>query len=377
MLQAISRQADAVRALGMTDRLAASWAACARDELIADTEIGDRLATVSAATRTVRLLVQGAILGFGAWLVIRQELGPGVMIASSIMMGRALAPLEVAAAQWQKLAEAYLAFQRLRGLIRSTDPKADALPLELPSGHLLVSNVFVAASRSGAATLSGISLEVLGGQAVGVAGPTGAGKSTLARLLVGALTPTVGSVRLDAIDLTRIDPAELGRCIGYLPQTVELLPGTIAQNIARFEADPTVEAIRAAASAVGVHERILRLPDGYETVVAGAGETLSTGERYLIGLARAIYGQPRLLVLDAPDANLDPDAQGLLEKVFEQARLNGQTVIVISHHPRILRHMDYVVLLAEGRIQKLAPRDEFISAVLQMPPRARTQGGAG
>ncbi len=221
-----------------------------------------------------------------------------------------------------------------------------------------------------------MSLEIKAGEAIGIAGPTGAGKSTLLRVVVGALAPTVGSVRIDGIDLSRLDPAEVGSRLGYLPQAVDLLPGTIASNIARFQADPPADAVRAAAIMAGIDTRIARLPDGYSTAVGSVVDTLSTGERHLIGLARAFYGKPQLLVLDAPDANLDPDAQGLLEEALKQARSNGQTVLVVSHHPRILRHMDHVVLLANGRIQRLAPRDEFFSAVLQMAPRARTPTSA-
>jgi ABC-type protease/lipase transport system fused ATPase/permease subunit len=322
----------------------------------------------------MRIIVQSAVLGFGAWLVIRQELSPGVMIGASIIMGRALAPIELAAANWQKLGEAKGAFGRLRALLPRLAIKPEGIIATRPAGHLVVSNVFAIPRKSAAAVLSGITFEVKPGQALGVAGPAAAGKSALARLLVGALAPLTGSVRLDGVELDRPDPQELGRYLGYLPQSLELLPGTVAQNISRFREGATAEEIQAAAKLAGIHERVLRLPEGYETAVGGMTEQLSTGERQLIGLARALFGNPALLVLDAPEANLDPDGQAVLEEVLKQARTARQTVVVVSHNPRILRHMDHVLLMTEGRMQKLSPRDEFFSAAFQALPKSRAQG---
>lgn len=374
LLHAISRQPDASRALGMAGGLAAVWEAHDRAELSIETRMNDRLAIVSASSRTVRTLVQSAVLGFGAWLVIRQELSPGVMIGASIIMGRALAPIELAAANWQKLMEAKSALSRLRTLLPQVMAPHKELLATRPTGHLTVSNVFAIPRKSSVSVLSGISLEVKPGQALGIAGPAGSGKSVLARILVGALAPATGSVRLDGIDLDRPDSQELGRYVGYLPQLPELLPGTIAQNISRFSDAENDGALQAAAKLVGVHEKILRLADGYETAVGGVVMQLSVGERQLIGLARALYGNPALLVLDAPDANLDPDGHGVLEEVLKQARSSRQTVVVVSHNPRILRHMDNILLLAEGRVQKLVPRDEFFSAAFQALPKSRAQG---
>ncbi|MET1084915.1 MAG: ATP-binding cassette domain-containing protein, partial [Burkholderiales bacterium] len=322
----------------------------------------------------MRILVQSAVLGFGAWLVIRQELSPGVMIGASIIMGRALAPIELAAANWQKLTEAKEAFGRLRALL----PHLTATPKDMiaarPAGHLVVANLFAVPRKSAPAVLSGINVEVKPGNALGIAGPAGAGKSALARVLVGALAPASGTVRLNGLEVDRPDPRELGRYLGYLPQSVELLPGTVAQNIGRFVEDANADDIQAAAKLAGIHERVLRLPDGYETTVGGATTQLSVGERQLIGLARALYGNPVLIVLDAPDANLDPDGHSVLEEVLKQARASRQTVVVVSHNPRILRHMDHVLLLSEGRMQKLSTRDEFFSAAFQALPKSRAQG---
>lgn len=374
MMQAISRQLDAARALGMTSGLAHTWGRYDGAELSAETQLNDRLALVSAASRTMRMLVQSAVLGFGAWLVIRQELSPGVMIGASIIMGRALAPIELAAANWQKLAEAKQAFERLRALLpRLTSPRKEAMVAHA-AGHLAVANLFAIPRRSAPAVLSGITLEVKPGQALGIAGPAAAGKSALARVLVGALAPASGSIRLDGVELDRPDPQELGSYIGYLPQSVELLPGTVAQNISRFAADADPEGVQTAAKLAGIHDRILRFPEGYDTAVGGIPEQLSVGERQLIGLARALYGDPVLMVLDAPDANLDPDGQGVLEEVLQRVRANRQTVVLVSHNPRILRHMDNILLLSEGRMQKLSSRDEFFSAAFQALPKSRAQG---
>ena len=374
IMQSISRQPDAARALGMAHGLAGAWETYHRAELSTETQLNDRLAFVSAASRTMRILVQSAVLGFGAWLVIRQELSPGVMIGASIIMGRALAPIELAAANWQKLTEAKEAFGRLRALL----PHLTSTPKEMiaarPAGHLVVANLFAVPRKSAPAVLSGINVEVKPGNALGIAGPAGAGKSALARVLVGALAPASGTVRLNGLEVDRPDPRELGRYLGYLPQSVELLPGTVAQNIGRFIEDANADDIQAAAKLAGIHERVLRLPDGYETTVGGATTQLSVGERQLIGLARAVYGNPVLIVLDAPDANLDPDGHGVLEEVLKQARASRQTVVVVSHNPRILRHMDHVLLLSEGRMQKLSTRDEFFSAAFQALPKSRAQG---
>lgn len=374
LLQSISRQADAARALGMTDGLAQTWGRYDRDELAAETNMTDRLAVVSAASRAMRLLVQSALLGFGAWLVIRQELSPGVMIASSIMMGRALAPIEMAAAHWQKLAEAHAAYRRLRDLFKRLVPKEDAFALAQPTGHVLLANVFAVPRKPGAPVLNGVSFEVKPGQALGIAGPTAAGKSMLARVLAGSVAPLSGTARLDGVDLDRLDPHDVGRHIGYLPQSVELLPGTIAQNIGRFDPDASLEAVHAAAKLAGVHERILLLPEGYQSPAGTLADMLSVGERQMIGLARAFFGEPPLLVLDAPDANLDPDGQAVLEEALKRARARQRTLVVISHSPRILRHMDHVLMLVDGRVQRMSPRDEFFSAMFQAFPKTRAQG---
>jgi len=375
MMQAISRQPDAARALGMAKGLAGVWGRYHGTELSAETQLGDRLALVSAASRTMRVLVQSAVLGFGAWLVIRQELSPGVMIGASIIMGRALAPIELAAANWQKLAEAKAAFGRLRALLPRLAPKSEEIIAVRPAGHIAVANMFAIPRKSSTAVLSGISFEVRPGNVLGIAGPAGAGKSALARVLVGALAPASGSVRLDGIDLDRPDPQELGPYLGYLPQSFELLAGTVAQNISRFQEGAKIDDIHAAARLAGIHERILRLPDGYETAIGGMTEHLSVGERQLIGLARAVYGNPAVLVLDAPDANLDPDGQGVLEEVLKQARARQQTVVLVSHSPRVLRHTDHILILSQGRMQRLCSRDEFFSAAFQALPTARAQGG--
>jgi ABC-type protease/lipase transport system fused ATPase/permease subunit len=295
------------------------------------------------------------------------------MIGASIIMGRALSPIELAAANWQKLGEAKSAFGRLRALLPQLAPRREGVLATRPAGHIVVSNVFAIPRKSAPAALSGVSFEVKPGQMLGIAGPAAAGKSALARLLVGALAPVSGSVRLDGIELDRPDPRELGRWLGFLPQTLELLPGTVGQNISRFHEDATAEDIQAAAKLAGIHARILRLPEGYETEVGGGAELLSVGERQLLGIARALYGNPAVLVLDAPDANLDPDGQAVLEEVLMQARANGQTVVVVSHNPRMLRHMDHVLLLSEGRVQKLSSREEFFSAAFQALPKSRAQ----
>jgi PrtD family type I secretion system ABC transporter len=373
MMQAIARQADAAKALGMAPALAGTWGRHDRAELVTETQMSDRLAVVSACSRTMRTIVQSAVLGFGAWLVIRQELSPGVMIGASIIMGRALAPIELAAANWQKLGEAKNAFSRLRALLPQLAAGSENAFKTRPAGHIVVANVFAIPRKSAAAVLSGINVEIKPGQALGIAGPAASGKSALARLLVGALTPASGSVRMDGVELDRAERQELGRWVGFLPQTLELLPGTIAQNISRFREDATAEETQAAARLAGIHERILRLPDGYETEVTSGHELLSVGERQLIGIARALYGNPALLVLDAPDAQLDPDGQAVLEDVFKQARANGQTVVVVSHSPRILRHMDHILLLSEGRMQRCSSREEFFSAAFQALPKSRAQ----
>ena len=375
MMQAIARQPDAARALGMAAGLAGTWGRYDRVELATETQMSDRLAVVSACSRTMRIIVQSAVLGFGAWLVIRQELSPGVMIGASIIMGRALAPIELAAANWQKLGEAKGAFGRLRALLPQLASRGEGIIATRPAGHIVVSNVFAMPRKSAPAVLSGISFEVKPGQTLGIAGPAAAGKSTLARLLVGALAPVSGSVRLDGIELDRPDPAGAGAIAGLPAADARALAGNRRaehQPLSRGRNEPRI--FRQPPSSQGFTTRVLRLPEGYETEVGSGTEQLSVGRATAHRTRQSAVRESGRFSFSMHRRRISiPTDRRVLEEVLKQARANGQTVVVVSHNPRILRHMDHVLLLSEGRVQRLSSREEFFSAAFQALPKSRAQ----
>ncbi len=294
-------------------------------------------------------MLQVAILGVGAYLVIVGQMSAGLMIAASIIMGRALAPVEGAVGQWKQFVAARAAYARTKQLLSSMPVLADNMSLPPPKGDVSVERLVSAPPGSTIATLKGVSFNVRAGEVIAVIGASGAGKSSLARALVGVWQPSSGTVRLDGAELSHWIPEELGPYIGYLPQEVELFAGTIAENIARFgdvEATKVVEAAKIA----GAHEMILKLPDGYSTRVGEGGRSLSGGQRQRVALARALYGDPRLIVLDEPNSSLDQEGEKALSDAILQAKAAGRTVIVISHRMSLLSIVDRVLVLVDGAV---------------------------
>lgn len=366
------RNAEAMEAMGMMPGIVRRWKDRHRKVLALQAQASDRAGTIVAISKSVRMFLQVAILGTGAYLAIQQIISPGVMIAASILMGRALAPVEQAVAQWRSFVNARAAYERLRGLLAATPVDEDRMALPAPEGHLSIERVVAGPPESRSVILKGVSFEVRPGEVLGVIGPSAAGKSTLARVLVGVWPTLQGCVRLDGANMAHWDKQALGPHIGYLPQDVELFDGSVAENIARFnEIEPA--AVVQAAQRAGVHDMILSLPEGYDTQIGAGGAVLSGGQRQRVALARALYNEPQLLVLDEPNANLDSEGETALMHALNTLRETGKTVIVITHRPTLLNAVDTILVLKGGMIDAIGPRAEILAKVMQ--PKAVADSG--
>jgi PrtD family type I secretion system ABC transporter len=334
-------------------------------------------------SKVLRLLLQSAILAVGAWLVINQQSTPGIIIAGSILGGRALAPVDLAIANWRGFVNARQSWQRLSKLLGHLPPPVEPMPLKPPARTLVMQNAAVTPPGTQKLVCQDVNFSLTAGKAMGVIGPTASGKSSLARMLVGVWSPVRGTVRLDGATMDQWSPELLGRHIGYVPQDVELFSGTVAQNIARFEEPPDPDAVVAAAEAAGVHDLIINLPDGYETNVGDHGSALSAGQAQRVALARALYRDPFLVVLDEPNSNLDAEGDEALTRAILGIRARGGIVVVVAHRPSAIAGVDYILVMAKGRQQQFGPKDEILNRVIQpsTPPRALKvvpeQGGAG
>ncbi len=351
------QNAEVVTALGMGEAMTQRWATqsiSVQDATLAATSVSGKLAAVSRAARQA---VQVLMLGAGAWLVIREGATPGVMIATTIILGRALAPVEQLIGGWQSLVEARLAHQRLQALLDRPVDGEVATALPLPTGRLDVEALSHAAPQSGRVLLRHVSFKAEPGELVAVIGGSGSGKTTLARLLVGVFKASAGTVRLDGADIRQFDPRALGAVLGYLPQDVELFAGTVAENIARFATNDSARIV-GAAQAAGAHELILRFPQGYDTPVGEGGRMLSGGQRQRVALARALFGDPALVVLDEPDASLDSDGEEALVAALQRLRARGATVVAVTQRRRLLSVADKVLVLRDGAIERTAVRTE-------------------
>jgi PrtD family type I secretion system ABC transporter len=365
LLEAARRNAEVVQSMGLGRRIGARWARANADYLAANRKTGDVAGGLGGLSRSLRLMLQSAMLGVGAYLVVRQEATGGVMIASSIMMGRALAPVDLAIASWKPFAMARQSWSRLKELLAKMPPDVPVTALPAPMKELRVEAVTIIPPGEKKPTVMGVNFTVAAGSALGLIGPSGSGKSTLSRVLVNAWVPAAGKVRLDGASLDQWDRDTLGRHIGYLPQGVELFEGTIAENIARFEDEPDPAAIINAAKAAGVHELILRFEQGYETRIGEAGSALSAGQRQRIGLARALYRDPFLVVLDEPNANLDAEGEGAVVSAIASIRARGGIAVVVAHRPSAIGVVDQVLMMDGGRQKAFGPRDEVLSKVLK------------
>ncbi|MFO1187831.1 MAG: type I secretion system permease/ATPase [Alphaproteobacteria bacterium] len=380
------RNADVVRAMGLMPALRARWRTTQDTVLGKQLEANDKGAGYQTATRYLRVAMQVIVLGSGAALVLGGNLTPGMMFAASIILARGLQPVELAVGSWRALVVARGNYNRIKDALARAPGPADQMALPTPLGRLDVESVTYVAGGEKRPVLRGVSFGLEAGEALGIIGPAASGKSTLARVVLGVWRPASGKVRLDGADILSWPRERLGAHIGYLPQEVELFPGTVAENIARM-GEPEAEVVLAAARLTGVHEMVLRLPEGYDTRIMAGGLILSPGQRQRIALARAFYGTPKLIVLDEPNANLDFEGEEALINAVKEARDRGITVLIIAHRLGVLRHVSKVLLLKDGIVQALGNRDEVmarltqgqgraaVGAVVHMPTLPRPGGG--
>lgn len=368
LVDATRRNAEVLTAMGMVKNLEQRWSKTNQTYLTSHARASDVAGELGAVIRVLRILLQSALLGVGGYLVILQEATAGIIIAGSILAGRALAPVDLAVANWRSFVAARQSWARLENSLRSLrlHPNRE-MTLKLPAPRKLLTVERISGGHPGYQTpfVQNIEFDAKAGAGIGVIGPSASGKSSLARMLVGIWPTTSGAVRLDGAELSQWDPDQLGRHIGYLPQNVELLEGTVAENISRFNAARDDNLVIAAAKAAGVHELIVRLPEGYQTQVGENGSLLSAGQRQRIALARALYGDPFLVVLDEPDSSLDAEGDAALTQAILGIRSRGGIVIVIAHRPSVLAGVDQVLVMAQGRQRMFGPKDEVLTKVLR------------
>jgi PrtD family type I secretion system ABC transporter len=352
--EAAIRNAEVVHAMGMHPAIISRWQARHGDAMEATNRAAERGGMLVGLTKFIRFFAQVSILGAGAYLVIHSNLSAGAMIAASILMGRALAPVEVAMTAWRNFSATRIAYARLKARLNDHVVDGDRTKLPPPRGHLVLQNVSFGTRER--VILRNVSFEVKPGESVAVIGPSAAGKSTLCRLMVGILTPSAGQIRLDGSEIQHWDPVQLGRYIGYVPQDVELFAGTVRENIARM--GPVSDSmVVEAAKLAHAHEMIQHLPEGYDTPIGEGGLRLSGGQRQRIGLARAIYGNPRLIVLDEPNSNLDQAGESALSTAIHDLKRRDVALIIVGHRPSTLAQADSVVLMRDGRVELFGPRD--------------------
>ena len=361
------RNAEVLAAMGMADRVGRRWDEANRDYLAAHQRASDVAGGLGAIAKVMRMMLQSAVLGVGAWLVINQQATAGIIIAGSILSARALAPVDLAIAHWKGFVAARQSWHRLNRLLGTLPAETSPTPLEAPSRKLAAEALTVVPPGGQKAVVQDVSFGLEAGQGVGVIGPSGSGKSTLVRALVGVWQPARGKVRLDGAALDQWSPEALGRHIGYLPQDVELFAGTIAQNIARFEDDPDAAEIIAAAREARVHDLITGMPEGYDTQVGDNGCVLSAGQAQRIALARALYRKPFLVVLDEPNSNLDSEGDAALNAAILAVRGRGGIAVVVAHRPIGIESVDVLLVMKDGRAQAFGPKEAVLAQVLHRP----------
>jgi ATP-binding cassette subfamily C protein len=357
------RNVEVLHAMGMWRALRDRWLHRQNQTLALQAIASDRAGVLLTATKFLRAFLQVAILGAGAYLSIEQESTPGAMIAASILMGRALAPVEIIVSQWKAFLLARSAYDHITELLSIVPGMKKKMKLPPPEGNLSVQNIIVTPPGAQRAVLGGVTFALPAGTALGIIGPSAAGKSSLARAIVGVWPVYAGDIRIDGAALSHWDPEQLGAAFGYLPQDVELFSGTVAENIARFQTIDD-EKVVAAAQMAGVHTMIQAMPEGYNTEIGDGGQSLSGGQRQRIGLARALYGMPALVILDEPNASLDADGEAALLSTLQALRDANRTVILITHKTNILSMMDKILVLNQGSMQAFGDRDEIFAKLL-------------
>jgi PrtD family type I secretion system ABC transporter len=359
------RNAEVLQALGMTQSLLKRWRYFQDKVANMQEDTSKSAAVFQALTRFMRQFVQIAMLSLGAYLVLTQEASAGIMIATTVLLGRAVQPVEQLVGSWKMLSEARAAYGRLNELSRDFEVEQSHVKLPASQGRLSTENVSFRLAGTDTHLLSNVSFRLDAGESLAIIGPSAAGKSTLARLLTGVWAPTSGTVRLDGADIAYGPREDLGTRIGYVPQDVELFSGSVADNIARL-GDVDSEAVVTAAKRANVHELILGMPQGYETQVGEGGTNLSPGQRQRIALARALYGDPKYLVLDEPNSNLDGAGEAALAQALGELRKQGITSIVVTHRPSLIAHVDKILVMGAGRVQQFGPAAEVMKSMQQM-----------
>lgn len=366
------RNAEPVAALGMQDRILRRWQTLHQVSMARSQRAGERSEGFAAFSKAFRLLLQSALLTVGAYLALQQEISPGMIIAASIIAGRALAPVDQVIGQWRGIGRALEAHKRLKEVLDTIQPEKPRVDLPVPKGALKVVNLTKLTPKGSMVSdrpriLDRVTFDLAPGDALGVVGNSAAGKSSLARLLTGVWAPDGGEVRLDGATLDQWHPNDLGRYIGYLPQRVEMLPGTIAENISRFDPDAQDKDIIEAAQLAGIHDMILRMPDGYATSIGSTEQPLSGGQTQRLGLARALFGGPKLVILDEPNSNLDADGDDALAEAITKLRAHNTTVVVMAHRPSVIVAVNKILILSKGRTVKFGSKKDIISAAMDSP----------
>lgn len=359
------RSAEAVRAMGMQKALSKRWLAAHTKVLLAQRELGFRGGGLSAAAKTFRLVLQSSLLGFGAYLAIRRELSPGGIIAASILGARALAPIDQAIATWKAFIAARQANARLRALLAPYADRTPPFALPVPKSTLTLDGLMVAAPGSRTPIVKRAAFTLNSGQALGIIGMSASGKTSLIRAIIGVWQPLAGKVKLDGASIDQWDPDVLGNAIGYLPQDVQLFDGTIADNISRFKPDADPALVMEAAKLAGFHTSVLAFPDGYDTLIGLGGVQLSAGQRQRVGLARALYGRPFLIVLDEPNSNLDAEGETAVSDAVRGIRERGGIAIVVAHRPSAIAAVDTLAVMRNGEVVAFGPRDEVLARTVQ------------
>lgn len=360
------RNADVLNSMGMTGRFSERWERANAEALDRMQDTSARMSAILSASKFVRQSIQVTMMGLGVYLIIHDNLSPGIMIAGTILLGRAMAPVESLIANWNGLVAARAAYGRLANLFPEIFTDMVKQPLPPPEGAVRVERVYLAGNVPDAPIIRQADLDLPAGKSLAVLGPSGSGKSSLAKLLVGVWTPTSGHVRLDGADISQWEGTLLGQYIGYLPQDVELFPGTVSDNIGRFETS-NPDGVIEAAKAAHAYELILHLPNGFDTRIGDGGIQLSAGQAQRVGLARALYGRPRIVVLDEPNANLDAEGEQALLQTLNELRAQGVTLIMITHKPSLVASMDYLLVMREGRIDVMGPRDQVLAKLGVQP----------
>ena len=355
------QNAEVIRALGMEKPLTNRWLKQHDNVLDAQARASGRAGAIMASTKFVRMSLQIAILGTGAYLAIQQQISPGIMIAASIVMGRALAPVEQSVGQWKQFVAARQAHKRLSDIFESLEDEEVRMQLPAPKGNLVVQNLIATAPGSKGPIIKGISFNVSQGEVLAIIGPSGSGKSTLVRHMVGAMQPQSGAVRLEGTELHHWDSDQLGRHMGYMPQDVKLFRGSVSENISRFAENAEDKEIIAAANLSGAHEMITTLAEGYDTDVGDGGNGLSGGQRQRVGLARAVFREPSLIVLDEPNSNLDAHGEQALANCIQEMKKRGKTIVLVTHKANLLALSDKTLMMVNGQIEKFGPTREIFA----------------